>query len=103
MATMPVPTSHTLADLVEAFQVEFAPDLADETRRTMTWFCRRILGDFGGSLPLERISSVMLRSWKNHLSKTLKPGTVHQYMDRLDILLKAAHKELKWITVNPLS
>jgi integrase len=109
MAIVTIPTnkacngSHTLAELVEAFQAEYLPDMAPETQRTFRWFCARILQDFGGALPLERITPVFLRSWKRHLSQKLKPGTANQYMTRLGILLNAAHKDLKWIEVNPLA
>src|SRR5262245_14741774 len=90
--------THTLQDLFNMYLAD--ADLKPRMRYQYTGFSARVVADLG-PLPLDEVTSELLRSWKLHLTQCYKPGTVHQYLRRLHALFNFG-VELGWVTTNPL-
>jgi integrase len=62
-------------------------------------------GDGGrdyGQLPLTAITAAWLRSWRDQLSRRLKPNSVRQYLDTFSAVLTVGVNELGWLPAHPM-
>src|SRR4051794_20522215 len=90
----------TVADLLDFYEAEYLPAQAPGTQTMKRRLFRRFRRDFGG-LPLDGLTPVWLRQWRDGLRAHCGPGTVGTYMTVLAAALTVA-VDMEWIDVNPL-
>jgi integrase len=100
-AERPAGPSHTVAELLTYYTAEVLPTLAPNTHYQRTRFCAMLVREFG-PLPLTAITPAWLRSWRDQLSRRLKPDSVRQYMDTFSAVLTVAVNELAWLSAHPM-
>src|SRR5882762_3155382 len=93
-------TTHTLAELCDAYLAETQLDHEKSTHYQQRTFLRTV-GQELGSLPLEQVTPDVLRDWKLRLSQRSKPSTVGRYLMYMQHVLDYG-MEVEWLDVNPL-
>jgi integrase len=93
-------TIHTLAELFDAYLAETQLEHERYTHYLQSTFLRTVLRELG-PIPLEEVTTDLLRTWKLTLSERHTPGTVWRYMMHLQHVLDFA-VEVEWLLVNPM-
>jgi integrase len=92
---------HTVADLLEAYTRDFLPMKAPTTqyheRVLFRWFAHNL-----GTIPLQNLSPLILRSWRDSLQPYYHPGSIRRYMTALSAVLTAGVEHYGWLTIHPL-
>jgi integrase len=91
---------HTLAELFDAYLAETRLEHERSTHYLQHTFFRRV-GQELGSLPLEQVTTDVLRDWKLHLSQRCKPSSVWRYMMYMQHVLDYA-VAVEWLETNPM-
>ena len=92
---------HTVHDLLQVYTHTYLTNTAPRTQYQYTRLCARFARDLG-TIPLECLTPQIMRAYRDRLSRSLKPGTVRQYLDCLSAILTVAVEELAWLDVHPL-
>jgi integrase len=92
---------HTVAELLEAYGRDFLPTKAPNTQR-QALYIHRWLAEELGSIPLERLTPLVLRSWRDSLRPVYKPSTIRRYMTAFSAVLSAGVEHYEWLTRHPL-
>jgi integrase len=94
-------TGHTLADALHAYERDYlsrkAPTTQYHERLLFRWFC-----DDLGAIPLQDLSPLVLRTWRDSLRPFYKPSTIRRYMTALSAVLTVAVEDLEWLAKHPL-
>jgi integrase len=94
-------TGHTLADVLHAYERDYLPRKAPSTqyheRLLFRWF-----GEELGAIPLQDLSPLVLRTWRDSLRPFYKPGSIRRYMTALSAVLTVAVEDLEWVATHPL-
>jgi integrase len=93
--------SHTVDDLLQVYAAHYLPHKAPITQYQQQRRFLRFSRDLG-SIPLESLTPLVLRTWSERLLRTLAPGTVRQHLDSLSAVLTVAVEDLGWLTAHPL-
>lgn len=92
---------HTVADLLHAYERDFLPTKAPSTqyheRLLFRWFAHDL-----GTIPLEKLSPLILRSWLDALAPFYKPASIRRYRIALSAVLTAGVQHYEWLTTHPL-
>lgn len=95
------PARRTVADLLDAYEKEYLPAKAPSTqyqaRCLYRWFRREL-----GPIPLEELTPLILRSWRDSLRPFYQPNSIRQYMTVLSAVLTVAVDKYEWLTKHPL-
>ena len=94
--------SHTVDDLLRLYASQYLTNKAPITQYQQQRLFLRFSRDFG-SLPLDALTPLVLRSWSDYLRKRLAPGTVRQYLDSLSAVLTVAVDHLGWLDAHQAS
>jgi integrase len=92
---------HTLADLLEAYTRDHLPQKAPQTQYQERLFYRKVAQDLG-DIPLDRLSPLILRAWRDRFRPYYKPNTIRRYMISLSAVLTAGVEDYGWISTHPL-
>lgn len=95
------PGGQTVAELLTYYMAEVLPSKAPQTQYQQTRFLSMLASEFG-HLPLTAMTPAWLRSWRDQLSRRLKPDTVRQYMDSYSAVLTVGVYELAWLPEHPM-
>jgi integrase len=90
-----------VAELLTYYIAEVLPTKAPNTHYQQTRFLSLLAREFG-HLPLTALTPAWLRSWRDQLSRRLKPDTVRQYLDIVSAVLTVAVNELGWLPEHPM-
>jgi len=90
-----------MADLLEAYEKDFLPLKALNTQRNER-FCLRWFKEDLGTIPLEKLSPLILRSWLDALAPYYKPASIRRYRIALSAVLTAGVQHYEWLTKHPL-
>jgi integrase len=93
--------THTVDDLLQLYSSQYLPNKAPRTQYQQQRLFRRFSTDLG-TIPLECLTPLVLRTWSERLRRSLKPGTVRQYLDSLSAVLTIAVEDLGWLAVHPM-
>jgi integrase len=93
--------ARTVDDLLQLYAKQYLTNKAPRTQAQQHGLFRRFSEDLG-TIPLDRLTPTILRSWSDYLRRSLKPGTVRQYLDSLSAVLTVAVEDLDWLEVHPL-
>jgi integrase len=93
-------TTHTLAELFDAYLAETTLEHEKSTHYLQTTFLNAVLRALG-PVPLEEVTTDVLRTWKLTLSARQKPGTVWRNLMYLQRVLDYA-VEVEWLAENPV-
>jgi integrase len=97
----PTTPGHTVAELLEAYTRDFLPLKAPSTQYHERLLFRWFYEDFG-TIPLQDLSPLILRSWRDSLQPCYKPGSMRRYMTALSAVLTAGVEHYEWMTTHPL-
>ena len=98
----PAGLAHTFADLLRYSRAEVLPTKAPTTHYQQNRFLAALERQYG-PLPLPTITPAWLRSWRDQLSRRLKPDSVRQYLDVVSAVLTVAVNELEWLPAHPMT
>ncbi len=93
--------SYTMADLLAAYEKDFLPLKALNTQRNER-FCLRWFKEDLGTIPLQALSPLILRSWLDALAPYYKPASIRRYRIALSAVLTAGVQHYEWLTTHPL-
>jgi integrase len=100
-ASAPLLPSHTVSELLDAYEREYLPGLAPRTQHSTALLYLRWKKEFG-SLPLTDLTPAFLRQWRDTLSARFGPSTVNRYLASLGSALTVAVRDYEWLSTHPL-
>jgi integrase len=93
--------TRTLADLFAHYAAEYLSDKAPNTQYQQRQFFGQVLRELG-PVPLEDLTTDLLRTWKLALSARYRPSTVRKYLNRFGVVLRVGVEEFCWLEDNPM-
>lgn len=91
----------TVAQLLDAYEVDWLPQKAPTTAKQLKGLYVRIRRELG-DIPLRDLTPLILRRWRDFLTTQYKPGMVRRYLETLSGPLTAAVREYGWLDSNPM-
>jgi len=96
-----MPALHTLDELLDVYAASYLTNHAPRTQAQQQRLFRRFARDLG-TVPLDHLTPLVLRAYGDHLSQSLKPGSVRHYLEVLSAVLTAAVEDLAWLPSHPM-
>jgi integrase len=99
--TEPTQTTHTLADLLDAYERDWFPHLAPRTQYAQRLLYARWRPTLGQVL-LRDLTPAYLQSWCRSLQAQYTPTSVRRYLAALSAPLTVAVRYYQWLSFNPM-